>query len=499
MPSAGARARGSTRAPSWLYARAVERRRVVLSICLGVLGPVATACSDDAGPSPAGGSSTTDAPGTDTIPLPTTGGTVPEPSTGVVDPDTTAGDPDTTAGDADLPPPGQDDCDRLDALVAALPGAGDPQGLVDDFVRTVTYGDHGFPIVCDGALAVAHVGGPGLSLSLAGDFNDWAPGQHVLDELAPGFYLVEAPVDAPQGLYKLVLDETDFFADPLARRFGWDQFGEYSQVDPLPDRGHHERWPAFDLAVGDLEPRTVTAWLPAGAFDMSDLPVVVMHDGQNLFSPDAFFGGWRVGEQLELAVGDGTLPPLVIVGVDNTPARFEEYTPVTDVLDGMRVGGRADEYADFLVQGVLPFAQERYPIGQGSSLVATMGSSLGGLVSLYLGQRHPDVFGHAASMSGTIDWGTFGASNPTIRDLYQDDPPLGLRLYVDSGGSEGTGCPADGSDNYCGNLALADDLRAMGWQDEVDLFYRWEPGAPHNEAAWADRLVPALVDWFPGG
>ncbi len=343
------------------------------------------------------------------------------------------------------------------------------------------------------------LGGPGLSLSLAGDFNDWAPGQHVLDELAPGFYLVEAPVDAPQGLYKLVLDETEFFADPLARRFGWDQFGEYSQVDPLPDRGHHERWPAFDVAVGDLEPRTVTAWLPAGAFDMTDLPVVVMHDGQNLFSPDAFFGGWRVGEQLELAVGDGTLPPLVIVGVDNTPARFEEYTPVTDVLDGMRVGGRADEYADFLVQGVLPFAQERYPIGQGSSLVATMGSSLGGLVSLYLGQRHPDVFGHVASMSGTIDWGTFGASNPTIRDLYQDDPPLGLRLYVDSGGSEGTGCPADGSDNYCGNLALADDLRAMGWQDEVDLFYRWEPGAPHNEAAWADRLVPALVDWFPGG
>ena len=42
-------------------------------------------------------------------------------------------------------------------------------------------------------------------------------------------------------------------------------------------------------------------------------------------------------------------------------------------------------------------------------------------------------------------------------------------------------------------------LRDLGWVDEQDLFYRWAPGAPHNEAAWAARLLPALLDWFPGG
>jgi enterochelin esterase-like enzyme len=151
------------------------------------------------------------------------------------------------------------------------------------------------------------------------------------------------------------------------------------------------------------------------------------------------------------------------------------------------------------VQGVKPFAEARYPVSSDPNQVATMGSSLGGLVSLYIGLRHRDLFGQVASMSGTIEWGTLGASNPTIIELYQDDPPLGLRIYLDSGGDEGMGCPGDGSDNYCGNVALADELRAMGWQDEADLFYRWEPGAPHNEAAWADRLLPALVDWFPMG
>ena len=76
----------------------------------------------------------------------------------------------------------------------------------------------------------------------------------------------ELPAD-PEGLYRLVQDDEVFFADPLARRFGWDRFGEYSQVDPLPERGHHERWWAFDEGAGLLQPRTVTAYLPAGAFD----------------------------------------------------------------------------------------------------------------------------------------------------------------------------------------------------------------------------------------
>jgi enterochelin esterase-like enzyme len=480
----------------------MQRRGVLLGL-LGVLGLVGPACGDDTGGTPEdGSSSTTSTPGTDTIPLPTGTETAPPPTS-----TNTTNDPDTTASEtgtpSDVPLPEVDDCERLDVLVTALPDAdpGDRPTLVDDFVRTVTYGEHGFPILCDGALAVVHVGNPGQSLSLAGDFNDFVPGEHVLQ--APvadlGFYFAIAQTAAPEGLYKLVRDETEFFADPLARRFGWDQFGEYSQVDPMPDRSHHERWPAFDQAVGALEPRTVTVYVPVDALAETELPVLYMHDGQNLFSPDAFFGGWRVSETLDTAIGDGTLPPLLVVGIDNTPARFDEYTPVTDVLDGDRVGGRADEYADFLVMGIKPFVESRYPVSADPSGAGTLGSSLGGLVSLYIGLRHPDVFGQVASMSGTIEWGTFGASNPTIVDLYDDDPPLGLRIYLDSGGDEGAGCPGSGSDNYCGNVELADQLRALGWQDETDLFYRWEPGAEHNEAEWADRLLPALVDWFPTG
>ncbi len=468
-------------------------------VLAGVLGMSLLGCGDDGSSTPGSDSDSSSGPGT-TLSLPTVGATetTPGSTTGgsTVGADETA---ETTEGpQTDVPEVGVDDCMRLSDLVDALPGAGDPSTLVDEFVQEIGYGDHGFPITCDGVLAVVHLGGPGQAFSVAGDFNDWLAGEHPLAEPVPGFYYarVELPED-PQGLYKLVQDDDVFFADPLARRFGWDRFGEYSQVDALPERGHHERWWDFDQGAGALQPRTVSVYLPAGALEEAALPVVYMHDGQNLFSPEALFGGWRVSETLEVAIGDGTLDPLVVVGIDNTSARFDEYTPVTDVIGGEEVGGRADEYADFLVDGIKPFIEARYPVASDPAGVATMGSSLGGLVSLYLGRRHPDAFGHVASMSGTIVWGSIGAANPTIVDLFQQDAPSGTRIYLDSGGDAGMGCPDDGFDNYCGNVEMADLLRGLGWVDEADLFYRWQPGAPHNELAWADRLLPAMVDWFP--
>lgn len=375
--------------------------------------------------------------------------------------------------------------------------------LIDAFMHEMLWSDGGLPIVEDDRTCFLHLGEPGLSLSIAGDFNAWATGDVVLEqaETGLGFYVAIVPLahEDATGLYKIVRDGDVFFADPHARRFGWDELGEYSMIAPDPARSHHERWPDFDLGVGDLAPRDVTVWLPAGALEASSLPLLVMHDGQNLFAPDAAFGGWRVGPTLEAAIAAGDVRPVIVVGVDNTPDRMDEYTHVPDDLGGMLVGGRAAEYADFLVDGVLPFVVERYPVSGARQDTAVLGSSLGGLVSLYIAWTWPDRFGHAGSMSGTVGWGSFGADADTVLDLFGREPPVGLRVYLDTGGSEGPGCPDGDSDNYCDNVAFAEGLRALGWHDEADLLYRWEPDAPHNEAAWAARLGPALVDWFPGG
>lgn len=421
-----------------------------------------------------------------------------------------------SAGSPDLPPEAPPDappepeppegCAQLEAMLDELDAAPSPAAglaLVDDFIAQQLYGAHGFPLVDEQRLCVVYRGEDAAALSLAGDFNAWDPSTAPMVAPVSGFSYAIVELDAaPSGLYKLVHPGDDYRADPLARRFGWDPFGEYSQVEAIPGRDHHERYPAFAEGAGALQPRTLTLWLPPQAQQARDegsaLPVIYMHDGQNLFAPDALWGGWQVSATLAEAIDAQLLAPVVIAALDNTSDRMDEYTQVEDLLDGQTVGGRASEYADFLVDGVMPFVEARYPVASEAADIGVLGSSLGGLVSLYIGQRHRDRFGHAGSMSGTIVFGTIGAQNPTLVDDYLADPPLGLRIYLDSGGDPGNGCPLGGSDNYCGNVELADVLRQLGWVDEQDLFYRWQPGAPHNEAAWASRLLPALLDWFPG-
>ena len=396
----------------------------------------------------------------------------------------------STTGEAE-----SSDCDRLDAFLGEL-GDADPTeapARVDAFVREMQYTEHGLPLRCDER--VVFVGTE--PCAVAGDFNDWDPEALPMEQPVANapLWLAEAEVEAPGGLYKFVL-EGEFLADPSARRYGWDEFGEYSQIDADPSRSHHERWPAFSDAVDPLEPRTVRVFVPSAANGGRDVPVLYMHDGQNVFSPDAFFGGWQTSITADALIGDGTIRPVLIVAIDNTPARLEEYSHVQDDLGDGPIGGLADDYADFVVDGVIPFVEAHYDVRTGPENTAVLGSSMGGLVSLHLGQRHPDVFGFVGSMSGTLPWGTFGLQNETMIDRYANDPPEATTLYVDSGG---TGpCPGGGSDNYCENVVFADVLRGLGWIDEDDLFYRWVEFAPHNEAAWAQRLPAALVDWFPG-
>lgn len=417
------------------------------------------------------------------------------------DPDSSSDDDD--GPDPDVPPVQPGDCERLEDLIATLDkGEANGEAAIQAFFRDVAYGDRGFPMVETDRICFAYRDPIGIPLSVAGDFNDWVVGEHDLDYASPDHDLRYAIVEATgaTGLYKFVRlrNDPEYFADPWARRFGWDEFGEYSRIDPDDTASYYERWPDFVDGDGSLLPRDLTVYVPPGTWSEGDVPVLYMHDGQNLFSPDAFFGGWRVGISMDYALGQATIPPTLVVGIDNTQDRFDEYTHVQDDLGGSLVGGKADDYADLIVGDIKPFIDERYPTSTGPSHTAVAGSSLGGLVSLYMGWRHPDVFGAAASMSGTVGWGSFAAGNPTVGELYDETPPTGLRVYVDSGGSPGTGCPNGDSDNYCDNVVFADTLRALGWEDGNDLFYVWEDSAGHNEAEWAERLPQMIEDWFPG-
>jgi hypothetical protein len=118
--------------------------------------------------------------------------------------------------------------------------------------------------------------------------------------------------------------------------------------------------------------------------------------------------------------------------------------------------------------------------------------------------KHPDVFWRVAGLSSTAGWGSIEVHNETIIELL---PKLGkpaVVFYLDSGGSDGGGCvdaDSDGirddnpnaGDNYCETVQMRDVMASAGYQFGVDLVHWHEPGAAHNEAAWAARVGRPLA------
>jgi predicted alpha/beta superfamily hydrolase len=166
-------------------------------------------------------------------------------------------------------------------------------------------------------------------------------------------------------------------------------------------------------------PRNVAVWLPPGYDSMraDGYPVLYMQDGQNLFSPDsANFGvEWQVDETLTELIAEGTVSPVIVVGIYSTDRRTQEYVPegpfrrqpdsVQRTLrnefapEADTVALLSDEYLRFIVDELKPFIDARYHTDPATARTYVAGSSLGGLISLYALAEYPDVFAGAAGMS----------------------------------------------------------------------------------------------------
>lgn len=341
----------------------------------------------------------------------------------------------------------------------------------------------GFPIPSPAGFVFARVDDGKGPYALAGDFNGWTPAPM---QLTQGMYWISVAVPTPDGAkYKFVDGGQTFAADPYARRYGWDQNGEYSLV--LSSAPHRERFP--EMSGNGRPPRTVRLWISQA----KPTHHLYTHDGQNLFEPTSIFGGWK----LDQTAGAKTL----IVGIDNIGAgRMDEYTHISDNIGSGPVGGKGDDYADFVEQVVRPAVEKRYGT---PSKVGVMGSSLGGLIAIHQVLRHPGRYDFAASLSGTLGWGSIGPHKETLIERFETAGKQTTKIYLDSGGGPGSGCidsdsdgiqddAAGAKDNYCETVQLRDVLSAAGYTFDTELWHWYESGAPHSETAWAARVFRPL-------
>jgi enterochelin esterase-like enzyme len=236
--------------------------------------------------------------------------------------------------------------------------------------------------------------------------------------------------------------------------------------------------------------RNLIVYVP-GIYDRNPqrrFPVLYLQDGQNLFDPATSFAGvaWRVGETADRLIAEGRIQPLVIVGIYNTGRqRVREYTPSRAKKLG---GGGANRYGKMLVEEIKPFIQSKYRTLAGPVHTGVGGSSLGGLLAMYLGLSYPTIFGKVAAVSPSVWWNRRWILNFAARRRLKSRP----RIWLDTGTQEGTQTTAD-------TRKLRDALLQRGWQEGRDLHYEEIQGGQHNEAAWALRVGPFLQFLFPAG
>lgn len=221
-------------------------------------------------------------------------------------------------------------------------------------------------------------------------------------------------------------------------------------------------------------------------------PVLYMHDGQNLFDPSdsPFHTSWNVHKTADKLVSEGKMREIIIVGIDNNANRGSEY--IHFMPEGRtegRLGFRKIEnkkeargilYEEFIIHSLKPYIDTHFRTLKDRDNTALMGSSLGGLVTYFIGFRHPEVFGKLGILSPAFNWADF---NKLLE--VQKEP---LKIWMDTG--EGEAYYVENSRRVIN--ALLDKEFVPG----EDIFYYQVPDAIHNEENWAKRINLPLIFFF---
>jgi len=247
----------------------------------------------------------------------------------------------------------------------------------------------------------------------------------------------------------------------------------------------------------ELDGRTVELLIPVG--DITRNPVLLAHDGQNCFDGRSSISGngWLMQDHVPATAAELGVPtPIIIAPWNAGEQRGAEYAP-EDVLrnnPGMYAGFRdryvADElggnrYVEWCVTRVLGMLRDEYGVELAQQRTAIIGSSMGGLASLYALAKRPDIYGAALCLS--THWTPGGSGFPTefVRML---PAPAHHLLWFDYGD---LGLDAE----YAPFQAEADrELAARGWGPYVET--HGYANSDHHESAWAERLPEVLRFWL---
>jgi predicted alpha/beta superfamily hydrolase len=247
----------------------------------------------------------------------------------------------------------------------------------------------------------------------------------------------------------------------------------------------------------------------------SRYPVLYLHDGQNLFSTAGTnicfgWGNWGLDETVDNLCPTNGIKKIILVAVDNSSARYAEYCGRHHSAE-TNANTEFENYASFLIQELKPRIDSLYRTRPEPANTGVMGSSMGGICSIVLAWEHPEVFGLAASLSGSFQVEGTNFLTNILRPYH--GKPKSTRLYLDSGVIDFSG----GDDGQKLTAAVVDEFRRIGWDGAMMHYVDAKPLSlaelektglrrdkwnetqtnQHNEFYWRLRSWRALTFLFP--
>lgn len=273
------------------------------------------------------------------------------------------------------------------------------------------------------------------------------------------------------------------------------------QRDLCPDTAHgFERFSLFAPSLG--RSKEISVYLPPG-YDCAATrryPVFYFNDGHDLFdwnpsaldlepavaaeiaAREAWYGSWRLDGQLDRAIANGGLPPIIVVGIASDDGmRSRDLAPVP--WSGS-VEGRGTQYGEFIAQTVVRAVDRRFRTIADRHCRGIGGASLGGISALQIGLAHPDAFGMVLALSPVL-------GDPAIAEYlaaaWPVASPVGRSAFL-----------VDFDDDPIGSADMGWFASVIGTATNLgrQATLVQTPGGRHTIASWAERVVPALSQLF---
>lgn len=257
-----------------------------------------------------------------------------------------------------------------------------------------------------------------------------------------------------------------------------------------------------------IVPRTVDIWLPSNYTENKKYSVLYMHDGQILFDASSTWNKqeWMVDEVVSKLNAENKIEDIIVVAIWNIPnLRHDDLCPKKPFekfskeelkkiqteakklnMDWSLEKVNSDNYLKFIVTDLKPFIDKNYSVYTDAKHTGIMGSSMGGLISMYAICEYPKVFGKAACLS--THWVGFRdfENNPIPESFFaymeQNLPnPKDHKIYFDYGTET-----LDAS--YLKYEYRVDEvLQSKGYTTENYKNLKFE-GENHSEASWQKRI-----------